>query len=571
MKARRVIAAILSLAYLVFLMLCAYSPVTQLFRSGANTASNSTTAPLIAPSTPTPYTASQVLLSAGSFPVDTAELSVLLAAGETALLDQFTSLRRANFSGSPNYEEIAAWAQRHPEVAVTYTVTLPDGNRVDNHTTSFNAKGMTPEQLRPVLTALPEVTSLELGTVGSDISEEQVRALQESFPNVTLRYSFTFLGKTVSSDTDSLDLSTASAAEIEDAIAALPMLPYLKTIHLGAEGNAVTMDLLNAIAAAAPKAVLDYGFTYWGVPVNLKDSMLNLSHVPINDEGVSLMAILPLMRNCVGVDMDSCGVSNDALGYIQSLFPDVNIVWRIWFGTGYSVRTDVETILASSPSRGGNLDNEDVAVLKYCTKVKNLDLGHNADITDISFVSYMPDLEVFIIALSSVSDISPLANCPKLEYLELTYTNVSDLTPLSGLTELAHINLGDCPVTDLSPLFNLTKLERVWLGHKTAENISQDQIDHLLAQIAPNRKDPNDPSTPREYKYSAVYGVDTEASTPSEGSWKIVGYTDASLALFDETGWLQDVLSPRYARLRETFGYDNVPYCYSLAVNDPLY
>jgi len=572
MKARRIIVAILSLAYLVFLVLCTYSPVTQAVRFGGNTVlSDSGDAPRRTPATPTPYSPPAVTLTAGSFPADTAELTVMLFPGETALLDQFTALRTADFSGSSNCEEIAAWAQQHPEVAVTYTVPLPDGTLADSRLETLDARGLSEEQLSSLLAALPHVNTLELGTVGSDITEEQVRAMQAAYPELTLRYSFTFLGKTVSSDTDSLDLSTADAQELDEAVRALPMLPGLKTILLGEEGNALTMEQLNAIAAAAPKAALDYRFTFWGVPVNLADPALNLSHVPISDEGVSLMAILPLMRNCVGVDVDSCGISNDALGYIQSLFPDINIVWRVWFGTGYSVRTDVEKILASSPSRGGNLDNEQCAVLKYCTKVKYLDLGHNADITDISFVRSMPELEVCIIALTSVSDISPLADCPNLEYLELTYTNVSDLTPLAGLTELAHINLGECPVTDLSPLFDLTKLERVWLGYKTAQNISQAQIDHILAQIAPNRMDPDDPNTPREYQYPAVYGVDVEAATPSEGSWKIVGYTDLSLQLFDETGWLQDVLSPRYALLREQFGYDNVPYCYSLSVNDPLY
>ena len=98
-----------------------------------------------------------------------------------------------------------------------------------------------------------------------------------------------------------------------------------------------------------------------------------------------------------------------------------------------------------------------------------------------------------------------------------------------------------------------------------------EQIEQLRAQIQLNVPDLTLPDTPRELKYPAVYGVDTEAGTPSEGNWKIVGYTDLSIALFDETGWLQEVLHPRYKLLREQFGYDNVPNCYSLSYNDPLY
>ena len=104
---------------------------------------------------------------------------------------------------------------------------------------------------------------------------------------------------------------------------------------------------------------------------------------------------------------------------IRDALPGVKVVWRIWFGQSYSVRTDVEKILASKPSAGGLLWDSDVQVLKYCTDVKYIDLGHNERITDISFAAYMPKLEVAIFAMNDIADISALANCPELEYLEI--------------------------------------------------------------------------------------------------------------------------------------------------------
>ncbi|MBQ4224266.1 MAG: leucine-rich repeat domain-containing protein, partial [Prevotella sp.] len=44
---------------------------------------------------------------------------------------------------------------------------------------------------------------------------------------------------------------------------------------------------------------------------------------------------------------------------------------------------------------------------RYCTKLKGLDLGHNA-ITDISFIENMPHLRVLILADNDLTDISPL-------------------------------------------------------------------------------------------------------------------------------------------------------------------
>lgn len=583
MKARRIALWILSILYLAVLAVCAYTPTLHLagvlrgevpaqaaqeVKSAADEGNPS--APPV--ELKVPFITPKVTLTAGSFPEDITSLTAVIVTGETALLDQFTQLKTADLTGSTCYEEIMAWAARHPEIDVTYAVMLSDGTSISSKSTSVDLSKLDGATAATLLKFLPAVKTAEIGSISDSLmSMEDVGSLQAAYPGVAFHYTVLVLGQTLDADTQSLDLSAASADDIAAVIQALPALTNLKTITLGSTGNAITWEQITAIGDACPDAVLDYNFTIWGVDANLSDAMLSLTHIKMDDGGAAVRAVLPYMRNCVGVDMDSCGVSNDAMAQIQAENPDVSVVWRIWFGTGYSVRTDVEKILASSPSRGGMLNNDNTQVLKYCTKVKYLDLGHNADLTNISFVSSMPDLEVFIIALSSVADISPLADCPKLEYLELTYTKISDLSPLAGCTELAHINLGECPVYDLSPLFGLTKLERVWLGYKTAQNISQDQIDHILAQIEPNRMDPTSPDTPREYQYPAVYGVETEAATPSEGSWKIVGYTDLSLALFDETGWLQDVLSPRYALLREQFGYDYVPNCYSLAVNDPLY
>lgn len=130
--------------------------------------------------------------------------------------------------------------------------------------------------------------------------------------------------------------------------------------------------------------------------------------------------------------MDNTGVSNEALAKIREEFLNIDVVWRVWFGTNYSVRTDVERILASKPTVGGMI--YDASVLQYCTKVKYLDLGHNDELPSIDFVRNMPELEVLIIAMTAVRDISPLESCPKLEYLELNSTNIADISPLKNST-----------------------------------------------------------------------------------------------------------------------------------------
>ena len=115
MKAKRILVAILSLLFIGFLILCTYSPlqptavkvpaVVTGAPEGDGAAAPASSGPKL-PSLITP----KVTLTAGSFPEDTEELTAVLSAGETALLDQFTQLRKADFSGSTCYDELAAWA-----------------------------------------------------------------------------------------------------------------------------------------------------------------------------------------------------------------------------------------------------------------------------------------------------------------------------------------------------------------------------------------------------------------------------------------------------------------------------
>ena len=219
------------------------------------------------------------------------------------------------------------------------------------------------------------------------------------------------------------------------------------------------------------------------------------------------------------------------MAQIRDENPNVEVVWRIWFGENYSVRTDVERILASKPTVGGML--YDASVLQYCTKVKYLDLGHNDELSDLSFVSTMPELEVLIIAMTNISDLSPLANCPKMEYLEIQETQISDLSPLAGLTDLAHLNICNQEnITDASPLYGLTKLERLWIGCNTP--IPEDQVEKLRSAL-PNCE------------------INTTTYDPHGEAWRYSAY-DPEIPKYY---WV-----PRHELLREQLGYNYQEYSF---------
>ena len=395
-------------------------------------------------------------------------LTAVLSDGEIEKLSQLPNLRFLDLRGSANAAEIAAWAAEHPEVDVSYSVTLPDGTTLD-------------------------------------------------------------------SDAYTADLSAMSADEAREAAGLLALLPDLHSVDLGSEKGGLKMDDVDAIRALLPGAELHYRFTLYGREFDLNDSSLNLRYIPVEDRGAAVRAVIPHMPQLRTVDMDSCGVSNEDMEQLHLDFPDIKVIWRIWFARKYSVRTDVERILASRPSVAGELWDDDAAQLYYCHDVKYLDIGHNGGITSIGFVRGMPKLEVAILAMGGWSDASPLADCPNLEYLEMQSTICNDLSPLSGLTKLRHLNVAhNVYISDITPLYGLKDLERFWLG--CYAQVPREQVDEMRQRC------------PKCTINTSVF------EDPTTDHWR---YDDCEF-------------TDRYALLRVQFdGYTDK--AFSFAENDPLY
>ena len=306
-------------------------------------------------------------------------------------------------------------------------------------------------------------------------------------PQVDVKYTVTLPDGTVlDNSAKRADLSSMDGDDVCAAAESLRFLPKLMSIDLGEERSSLGWTDIEALQKSCPDATIRYRFTLYGKETDLQNTQLNLSHIPISDKAESLRQAMDHMPHLSYVDMDSCGISNEDMAQLRDDYPDVKIVWRVWFGSDnkYSVRTDTERILASKPSVAGFIYDYYADPLKYCTDVKYLDLGHNAPLADISFVEYMPNLEVAILAMAAWSDASPLASCKELEYLEMQTTECTDLSPLSGLENLRHLNVACIPgLVDISPLYSLTKLERLWLGSNN--NVPTEQVE-AMQKAAPD-------------------------------------------------------------------------------------
>ena len=478
-----------------------------------------------------------VHFSFATVPADAAELTAILTPEDIPLLDQLPQLRWADFSGSACYEEIYSWGAAHPEVELRYTVPFPDGADVSNRAEALNLSELSAsdiEQAVPLFYFLPELKSVNLGEEPGKFSTEQLLSFHEAYPQVQFIAALSLGGQRFSSAVQALSLPELDTARTEELIGLLPLLPMLKTVDLGAESEDrdFGFEALSTLQFVAPEVRFEYSFKLFGKTFSSTDTSMDLNHVKMKD-GAAVREAISCMPELRYLDMDSCGVSNEDMAALRDDFPDVKVVWRVWFGRNYSVRTDVEKILASRPSAGGNLTDGNTEALQYCTDVKYLDIGHNETLKDVSFVSCMPKLEVLIIAMSACRDATPLASCTELEYLEIQTTELRDLTPLSGLTKLKHLNIAHLPkLKDIRPLYSLTQLERLWIGYM--DPIPEEQI-KTMRRLAPDCE------------------INTTTVDPTGGGWR---YTSEGM-------------HPRYELLVEQFGY--LKFDYAFIWRDPLY
>ena len=202
---------------------------------------------------------------------------------------------------------------------------------------------------------------------------------------------------------------------------------------------------------SAPNAIFHYTFQLFGRTVSTTDERIEFIKEDIGNEGeAELRSALEILQGCSYLLLDDCGFDNEVLGKVRDDYPNTEVVWRIHVWQR-SWLTDTDTIRAVY-----HVDDTNCEPFKYCTKTKYIDMGHNEELTDISFISYMPDLEIVILSGSPITDLTPFENHTQLVFLELAHCGyLKDVTPLASCTSLANLNLSYTKVDDISSLYEL--------------------------------------------------------------------------------------------------------------------
>ena len=340
----------------------------------------------------------------------------------------------------------------------------------------------------------------------------------------------TVLGVSYPADTASLVLEL-SPADVSRAASELSSLPRLKSLVLsGSASSGLTADDYITLARALPQTEIDCTFDLFGQQLNtIRTTRLEYLQTPIGDGGLAqFRKLLPYLHHLSYLSFDRCDTTDRACAALRDDFPETEVVWRVYFSP-FSCMTDVETIWASV-----DLRDETCGSLKYCTKVKYLDIGHSA-MTDLSFLDYMPDLEVLIIACSDFEDISHVANCKNLKYFECCECfRLTDLSPIAELKNLEHLNVGDLMVSDISCLHSLTEcknLKRFYAPNMRNSALDMEKEATIFRQLLPGV----------EMDFDKTYlGMGS-----LNGHWRYV------------EGFGGGTYTEPYRRIREIFGYDD--------------
>lgn len=395
---------------------------------------------------------------------DIETLTVVLSAGEIYTLNQYPNLKSVDLSGSTCYATILEYIQEHPKVDVTYTVDL-GGTSVSSKAKSvvLEPGSFSYDILLENLQYLPNLATVSLPSV--NLTPEQIDGILAAYPALTLEYSVSLFGQNVALSTTELDLTGMGDDQVEEACEKLGMLTSLTDVSLS---SGLSMESVARLQDAAPNVTFHYSFTLFGKSVSTTDEEIIYKNQTIGNDGeADLRRALAILDRCKRVVLDNCGFDYEVLAKVREDFRDgPNVVWRVYFGVDkrYNQLTDDDTLRAVY-----NVTDDTCGPMKYCEGVKYMDIGHNEYLTDLSFVSGMPDLEVMIASGSAVTELVGFENCKKLTWLELaSCLKLKNIDSLAGCESLQYLNICYTKVTSYEALDGLPLQRFVCLSPKAS-------------------------------------------------------------------------------------------------------
>lgn len=380
-------------------------------------------------------------------------------------LEELFVLKKVNLGTYPVYlHEESRFAERYPEVEFVYTPCISlYGKPVPVITESINIEDYDFTNIEELNAAIPFLPSLKEVSFGEKtIPAENRDFLVKKYPSVNFNVVATYdiCNLSVREDITKLNLTgTLIDSSITESLSQLKNLEVVDFTNCNIE-----LSLKSELAKTYPDILFIWNVELGGDTYpSLTTESLDLTYrkdIPYED----LKTAIPLLGNLTYVDAGYSSFTNEELGALREENPDVAIEWVVHMGQ-WSLRTDaIAFSVLIRDYEHTRLRSKDIEVLKYCTKLQALDLGHQW-ISDLSVIGeYLPELRILILADNAITDLSPLANLKHLHYLEFFVNQVTDMSPLAQCRELVDLNISyNRRLSDITPILDLPLLERLWL------------------------------------------------------------------------------------------------------------
>ncbi len=400
-------------------------------------------------------------------------------------LEPLKNLKKADLGTFPVYPEDAEELRSlFPGVEFTYTpyITLYIVGFPQN-SEELDLSNINISDTSELIEKIPSFPNLKKVVFGENtLTEAEAGRLAIKFPSIEFDACviYNIFGIDVRDDATEIDLT---GVNIDESLAdSLAVMENLVSVDL--HGTSISNQELRSLCSKYPRVEFKADAVLGGKIFDSSSDFIDLNWTKIDDFDL-FKEDLKLFPHLEKIEMCETGLTNEQMEELCNTYPGTKFVWRVHMGQ-WSVRTDaVAFSVLIRNYEHKRLTSKDIEVLKYCTELQALDIGHQA-VTDISIIGeYLTELRVLILADNRISDLSPLTKLPHLHYLEFFVNQVTDLTPLASCKELVDLNISyNYKISDITPLLELPLLERLWL-ERTA--VSKADV-ALLKETYPNAR-----------------------------------------------------------------------------------
>lgn len=301
----------------------------------------------------------------------------------TMVLSLFPNISLIDATGCPYYGALAALKEQYPKCRILYEVPV-GGILWGERSTEIIVDSTTAYELSLALPALPRVKSVQVTQPIYDAG--LMLQLRQKYPQIDFSYSFEICGKTVTPETEVINISGVKLESVEDFEKYIPHFKNLKKVDMC--GCGISNEDMDALKQRYPDI-----FFVWKVQIG---------HAWIRTDVTYFM---PYKHRLVLYDKHV-----DNLKYLTELI-------CLDMGHMKVTRTDY---------------------LAYMPKLQYL-LMCSTPITDISYCANMKDLKYVELFLTKVTDFSPLLECKNLVDLNVCYTNPDDPLIFAQMTQLQNL------------------------------------------------------------------------------------------------------------------------------------